>query len=415
MMIFFLFPHHGGNQAVLGQLGHRGGQHQLAVPEHGDVGADIEDLLQVVGDVHDGHAGLAQLADAFEQPQHRAALEGRGGLVEQQAAGTRGQCPGDLDDLALLDGEAGAGGVGAYVEAPVGHDLPGLLAHPAPVDDAEALGDAAAERLAAEEDILRHGQVGHHHGVLEHGRDAPAPGGDFAERGRGLPVEQHLALVRGGDARQDRDQRGLARAVAADQAEAAAGIQAQPDAAQRVRAVEPLVDARRAGHRGDGGQRGGDVRIAHPDQAEELQTPPGAFPYTLPQSAEALTGVVATDPDRPSTGVTVSDCEALVTNGGTIGSPRLLSPAKLTIVSAGAPPPGWPTLSLTPFAASCAYFSAHSAYRLAGWDWEALSVPWEMSHISNGTPSSLTTVTLPVRPLDFSSGMMPVSGLDHCE
>src|ERR1017187_8706116 len=210
----------------------------------------------------------------------------------------------------------------------------------------------------AEEDVLRHGQVGHHQGVLEHGRDAPAPGGDFAERGRGRPVEPHLALVRGGDPGQDRDQRGLARAVGADQAEAAAWVQAQPDAAQRVRAAEPLVDALRAGPRGGGGQRGGNVRIAHPDQAEELQTPPCAFPYTLPQSEESLTGEVVTDPDRPSTGVTVRFCAALVTNGGTIGSPRLLSPAKLTMDSAGAPPPGWPALSLTPLAASSAYFSA---------------------------------------------------------
>ena len=42
-------------------------------------------------------------------------------------------------------------------------------------------------------------------------------------------------------------------------------------------------------------------------------------------------------------------------------------------------------------------------------------MPLPMSHISNGTPSSLTRSTLPVRPLDFSSGRMPVSGLDHCE
>ena len=49
---------------------------------------------------------------------------------------------------------------------------------------------------------------------------------------------------------------GLAGAVAADQAEAPAGVQAQPDAAQGVRAAEPLVDPRRAGRRGLGGSRG---------------------------------------------------------------------------------------------------------------------------------------------------------------
>ena len=50
--------------------------------------------------------GRAELADAVEQPLHGAALERGGGLVEQQAPGARGQRPGDLDDLPLLDGEA---------------------------------------------------------------------------------------------------------------------------------------------------------------------------------------------------------------------------------------------------------------------------------------------------------------------
>ena len=245
-MIFFLVPDHGRDEVVLAHLGHRGGQDQLAVPEHGDVGADLEDLLEVVGDVHDRHAGLAQLTDPLEQALRRAALEGGSGLVEQQAAGARGQRPGDLDDLPLLDGEAAAGRVCVHVEAPVGHDLAGLLAHLAPVDDAEALRyQAAAARLAAEEDVLRHGEAGHHHGVLEHGRDARAPGGDIAERGRGLAVEGDLARIQGDDAAQDGDQRGLAGAVAAYQAEAPAGVQAQPHAAQGVRAAEPLVDPRR--------------------------------------------------------------------------------------------------------------------------------------------------------------------------
>ena len=65
--------------------------------------------------------------------------------------------------------------------------------------------------------------------------------------GAGRAVEAHLARVRRVEAAQDRDQRGLARAVAADQAEAAAGLQAQVHAAQRAGAAEPLVDPRRLG------------------------------------------------------------------------------------------------------------------------------------------------------------------------
>src|SRR5690348_12673851 len=99
---------------------------------------------------------------------------------------------------------------------------------------------------------------------------------------------------------------------------------------------------------------------------DELQTPPWALPYTLPHSDALVTGVVATAPDRPSTGVTWSVCADLVTNGGTIGSPRLLVPPKLTIASVGAPPPGWPAASLTPLAAFCASVTAVAVIQLVG-------------------------------------------------
>ena len=47
---------HRRHQVVLGQAGRRRGQHELAVAQHGDVLADLEDLFQVVRDVEDGHA-----------------------------------------------------------------------------------------------------------------------------------------------------------------------------------------------------------------------------------------------------------------------------------------------------------------------------------------------------------------------
>ena len=52
-------------------------------------------------------------------------------------------------------------------------------------------------------------------------------------------------------------------------------------------------------------------------------------------------------------------------------------------------------------------------------DCDAATAPFPMSHISNGTPSSLIKMTgfaePGPRPLLFSSGMTPVSGLDHWE
>src|SRR6202034_359956 len=105
---------------------------------------------------------------------------------------------------------------------------------------------------------------------------------------------------------------------------------------------------------------------AHPEEAEALHTPPCAAPNTLPHSCASLTGVVCTVPGRPSTGFTVRFCADLVTNGATIGSPRLASPWKLSVCRVGAPPPGCPACSLTPFAASCAWVTAVASVQTVG-------------------------------------------------
>ena len=67
-------------------------EHQLAVPQHRDVGADLEDLLQVVGDVHDRHAGL-QLAERSNSrctaPRSRAAVGSSSSRQRVPAASAR--------------------------------------------------------------------------------------------------------------------------------------------------------------------------------------------------------------------------------------------------------------------------------------------------------------------------------------
>src|ERR1700721_4754582 len=74
-----LLSDHGGDQVILGHLGQWRGEYHLAVPQHGDVGADLEDLLEVVRDVQDRDALGLQLTDALEQPLRAPPLDGRGG------------------------------------------------------------------------------------------------------------------------------------------------------------------------------------------------------------------------------------------------------------------------------------------------------------------------------------------------
>ncbi len=177
-------PDHRADELVLGQRRGRRRQDELAVAEHDDVVADLEDLLEMVRDVEDRDAAGDERAYALEQPAHAVAFERRGRLVEQQDARTSRERAGDLDDLALLDGERGALHVGVDVEVPLAQDSARLGAHRAPVDD------TAAARLAAEEDVLGDRELGDDHRVLEDGGDAASPGADVANGGAGSPSKR---------------------------------------------------------------------------------------------------------------------------------------------------------------------------------------------------------------------------------
>jgi len=245
---------HRGDQVVLAEAGGGRGEHQLAVAQHGDVLADLEDLFQVVRDVQDGDACRGELPHSLEQPLGRLALERRRGLVEQHAPGAAGQGPRDLDDLELLDGQLAAGGLRRDVKPPLPHDVARAPAHRAP---------AHQRRSGAEEDVLRDRQVRHDHRVLEHGRDPLAPAPDVADAGRGLAAEPHCARVRLGQAGQDGDEGRLARAVPADQAKALPRGDGQVNTAQGAGGAEPLLDTghfdecRCSERRGTRGQRAG--------------------------------------------------------------------------------------------------------------------------------------------------------------
>ena len=224
---------------ILGQRRGRRGQDDLAVTQHDDVLTDLEDFLEMVRDIEDRHTARHEGAHTFEEPAYSVALECRGRLVEQEDPRTSHKRAGDLDDLALLDGECAALHTGIDVEVPLAQYLSRLGAHGTPVDD------AAVPWPVTEEDVLGDRQLGDHHRVLEDGRDATSPGTDIAERRSGLAVEANLPGVGGDQARQNRDERRFTRTVAAHEAEAVAGQERGVDAQQRLRAAEALADAGR--------------------------------------------------------------------------------------------------------------------------------------------------------------------------
>ncbi|MNO65827.1 hypothetical protein D3C76_565970 [compost metagenome] len=116
--------------------------------------ADLEDLLEAVGDVDDAAALLAQLADDHEQLLGLGVGQGIGGLVHDDDAGIERQRLGDLHHLLLADGEIPEPGVRPVFDAETGQEGAGPLAQLLVVYVAKA-----GARLAAEEDVGGNGEL----------------------------------------------------------------------------------------------------------------------------------------------------------------------------------------------------------------------------------------------------------------
>ena len=130
---------HRGDELVVAERRRRRREDELAVADDRDVLADLEDLLEVVGDVQHRDTAVDEGPHAVEEPAYAVALERRRRLVQQQAARPPRERARDLDDLALLDRQRRARLVRVDVEVPFAQDAAGLRAHRSPVDDAAAL------------------------------------------------------------------------------------------------------------------------------------------------------------------------------------------------------------------------------------------------------------------------------------
>jgi hypothetical protein len=108
----------------------------------------------------------------------------------------------------------------------------------------------AAPRLAADEDVLRRGQVVHQVEFLMDDADAQLLGGARARDVDGLAIEAHLAAVFRVDAGEDLHQRGLAGAVLAHQRVHLVGQQLEVHLVEHTHGLEGLAQVRDRDQRG---------------------------------------------------------------------------------------------------------------------------------------------------------------------
>ena len=171
-------------------------------------------------DVDDAEALRAEPADHLEEEVGLALGERGGRLVEDDDARRRRRRAGDGDDLALGDREGFDDRLGVERDAEPVEKRAGLAVHAAIVDEAEA-----ADRLAAEEDVLGDAEIGLEVELLVHRDDAEGLGvGRVGDPDR-LAGEADRAAVGPVDAGDDFHERRLAGTVLAEERVHLAGAQ----------------------------------------------------------------------------------------------------------------------------------------------------------------------------------------------
>ena len=243
--------HHGLALAAdhqLSQLGDGGvlrltGSGQLAVAQDGDGVGRGDDLVQTVGDEDDGDAAGSDLLHDGDQLRGFALGQHGGRLVEhQQLHAGLVDLTGDLHKLHVAHGHAVHAGVLVDAHAHAVQRLARVGSHGLGVQRFQVLAKNAAEQVGVgdftvELDVLRHGETGQQHKLLMHHADALEHGVVGRHHVGGFAAQEHFALeaacrMDDGHTKQHVHQRGLARAVFAQQRMDLAGAHGQGHVAQ---------------------------------------------------------------------------------------------------------------------------------------------------------------------------------------
>ena len=199
-----------GSAAVRGRCrGGAGVGDDVAVEDLDLAGHALGDGV-VVGDDHDGRAGLVELVDQGQDGLPGGLVEVPGRLVGEHDGGLADEGPGDRDPLALPARELGRAGVGALGQADQLQGVEGPLA-------ALLEGDAGVEEPVGH--VVQHGGVFGQEELLE---DEPDPGGPqvghvvVGHGGHVEPGDPHLAAGGPVERSHQLQQGGLARPRRAD-------------------------------------------------------------------------------------------------------------------------------------------------------------------------------------------------------
>ena len=223
-----------------------------AAPHDDDAVHHLEHMVDVVRDEDAGVAGIARAAHEAQHPLRLGDAEIVGRLVEDDEVAVEIHGAGDRDRLALAAGERADRRLGRDVlaDADLLQEVARDRVHPRLV---HAVQEARPfDRLAAEEEVARDGELRDQRGILV---DRLDPVRDRVGRGADrhlLAAHENVAARDRHGARQHLDQRRFSGAVVAEQADDLALVDDEGHVLQRLHAAVGLVDVRHAdqfGHR----------------------------------------------------------------------------------------------------------------------------------------------------------------------
>ena len=234
---------HEGDQ-LLGRsdLGLRRLQRDAAAIEHDEAVGDIVDVVDVVADEEDRAAAGAHRRTkrkTFSVSVSDSAVVGSSRTMSPPCCRWRGRWrrPGARRRKA---GRRSSSGVKTFEVKPISRISRSASAISlADVEEAEPAGD-----LAAHEDVADDGLLDGERAILEHRLDAGVARAGARSSCDRLAADEDLAAGRLDHAGEDLDQRRLAGAIVADQADDLAAVDVQVDAAEREDAAVGLGDVR---------------------------------------------------------------------------------------------------------------------------------------------------------------------------
>src|SRR5688572_4452708 len=234
---------------ILLHFGRRAFGNLLAVVEHHYAVAYVHHQAHIMLDQKHGHAVVADAADQLAEREALRRIHAGCRLVQSEELRLGGQGARDLQPALIAVREAAGGVIGARADADVVEQFQGALFDGFFFLEGLAIAQDRAQhpgmgaRVAPDHYVLERRQVHEQADVLE--RAADAGGGDLVrlEAGEAAAVEAEAAAVGLVDAGEHVEQRGLARAVRADEAVDLTFANRERDLTQRLDAAEAFRNA----------------------------------------------------------------------------------------------------------------------------------------------------------------------------